>query len=406
MDFARAADPVLDQLLRGAGSLLPPGIDLTLSRVQRLLSRMGAPHAKLPPVFHVAGTNGKGSTAAFLRAGLEAAGATVHVFTSPHLVRVNERVRVAGRLVDDGDLADALAEVMRFNAGQPLSFFEVLTAAAFLLFAATPADATVLEVGLGGRLDATNVVPHPAVTGVAALAMDHAHILGPTIRHIAAEKAGISKPGVPLVTMAYPPQVAARVVEVATLAGAPVLARKGAWDAAVYENQVHLRDAHGTVSVPVPRLAGAWQADNLALAMAMLRAQAEVAVPDSALRAAALWADWPARMQKLAAGPLTARAPGAAVWVDGAHNPAAARAVAQHLAPGFALVLGVLGSKDYEQVVRAFAGRAGRLVAAMQGLAMASFARMDRSSAVFGSSLERSGQKEPVAAPSADCQFS
>ena len=363
VDFARSDDPVLDRLLIAAGQQQINGVDLSLDRINRLLARMASPHRKLPPVFHVAGTNGKGSTCAFLRAALEAAGHQVHVFTSPHLVRVNERIRIAGTLVSDADFAEALAEVLRFNAGQPLSFFEALTAAGFLLFAAHPADACILEVGLGGRLDSTNVIEQPLVTGISQLAMDHVAILGPTIRHIAGEKAAIAKRGVPLVTQKYPAAVAAKVAEVAALRGAPVWARGDAWDAAIYEGQLGFRAFAGEdepLKLPLPKLAGAHQADNAALAVAMLRAQNALKVPDSALRSAMGWAQWPARLQRLLTGPLQAMLPaGSELWVDGGHNPAAAKALAsfvQGAKPDLPLhiVVGMLAAKDHVAFLKAF----------------------------------------------------
>ncbi|MBS3961338.1 MAG: bifunctional folylpolyglutamate synthase/dihydrofolate synthase, partial [Sandarakinorhabdus sp.] len=329
MDFARSDNPVLDRLLRAAGQQRVAGVDLSLDRIERLLKRMASPHLKLPPVFHVAGTNGKGSTCAFLRAALEASGHRVHVFTSPHLVRPNERIRLAGTLVSDEDFAEALAETLRFNAGQPISFFEVLTAAAFLLFAATPADACILEVGLGGRLDSTNVVPEPAVTGIAQLALDHVAILGPTLRHIAAEKAGIARKGVPLVTQKYPAAIAAAVAEVAVPKGAMLMARGEAWNAALYEGQLIFRRAgdEEPLKLPVPKLPGQHQLDNAALAIAMLKAQSQLALPDSALRSAMGWAQWPARLQRLPSGPLAEALPaGSELIVDGGHNPAAGKA--------------------------------------------------------------------------------
>jgi dihydrofolate synthase/folylpolyglutamate synthase len=363
-DFARSDHPVLDRLLKAAGQQRVRGVDLSLDRVERLLSRMASPHLKLPPVFHVAGTNGKGSTCAFLRAALEAGGHRVHVFTSPHLVRVNERIRLAGTLVSDEEFAEALAETLRFNAGQPISFFEVLTAAAFLLFAATPADAVVLEVGLGGRLDSTNVVPRPAATGIAQLALDHVALLGPTLRHIAAEKAGIGKRGVPLVTQKYPAAIAAAVAEVALLKGARLMPRGEAWDAVPYDGSLGFRlladpDA-APLKLPLPKLAGAHQADNAALAVAMLKAQGDVPVPDSALRSAMGWAQWPARLQRLAAGPLPALLPpGSELWLDGGHNPAAGKALAQFAAAAtpplpLHLVLGMLATKDHAGFLKAF----------------------------------------------------
>ncbi len=363
-DFARSDHPVLDRLLKAAGQGHVKGVDLTLDRIERLLVRMASPHRKLPPVFHVAGTNGKGSTVAFLRAALEASGRRVHAYTSPHLVRVNERVRLAGTLVSDEEFAEALADVLRFNAGQPLSFFEALTAAAFLLFAATPADAVVLEVGLGGRLDATNVVPEPAVTGIAQLALDHVQILGPTLRHIAAEKAGIAKRGVPLVTQAYPAAIAAAIAEVAVPRGARLMPRGEAWTAAVGDDGlvVH-RTGEGAeegVSLPLPKLAGAHQAENAALAVAMLRAQGLLPVPDSALRSAMGWAQWPARLQRIGSGPLFDRLPPMCeLWVDGGHNPAAGRALAAHMAGAarplpLILLVGMIPTKDHGGFLRAF----------------------------------------------------
>lgn len=362
VDFARSDHPVLDRLLRAAGQQRVDGVDLTLARVERLLTRMASPHLKLPPVFHVAGTNGKGSTCAFLRAALEASGHRVHVFTSPHLVRVNERVRLAGTLVTDEEFAEALAEVLRFNAGQPISFFEVLTAAAFLLFAATPADAVILEVGLGGRLDSTNVVPKPAVTGIAQLALDHVQILGPTLRHIAGEKAGIAKKGVPLVTQKYPAQIASAVAEIAVPRGAKLMIRGEAWDSAIYEGQLawKAKSDEDALKLPLPKLPGSHQADNAALAIAMLRAQEALKVPDSALRSAMGWAQWPARLQRLTTGPFVDAIPaGSELVLDGGHNPAAGKALAQYAASAVPalplhLVLGMLSTKDHAGFVRSF----------------------------------------------------
>ena len=362
IDFARSDNPLLDRLLRAAGQQQVSGVDLTLDRIERLLKRMASPHLKLPPVLHVAGTNGKGSTVAFLRAALEAAGHRVHVFTSPHLVRPNERIRISGTLVSDEDFAEALAEVLRFNAGQPISFFEVLTAAAFLLFAANPADATILEVGLGGRLDSTNVVPQPAVTGIAQLALDHVSILGPTLRHIAAEKAGIAKRGVPLVTQKYPPAIAAAIAEVAVPRGARLVVRGEAWDAGVYEGQFAFRMAgeEDALKLPLPKLAGPHQPDNAALAIAMLKSQKALAVPDSALKGAMGWAQWPARLQRLTGGRLFDRlAAGCELYLDGGHNPAAGKVVAQWAAAAappmpLHMVIGMLDTKDHAGFLRAF----------------------------------------------------
>src|SRR3954466_3823930 len=227
-DFARSAHPGVQAQLDRLCRLSPAGDRLGLERIFALLDRLGRPQDRLPPVFHIAGTNGKGSTVAFLRAALEASGHKVHAFTSPHLVRFNERIRIAGKLVDDETLSGLLTEVLDAGAGVEPSFFEVATAAAMLAFARTPADACILEVGLGGRLDATNVIEHPLVTGIANLALDHQQFLGSGLADIAGEKAAIAKRGVPLIPQLSPPVAAGRVSEVARQRGAPVLARGGA----------------------------------------------------------------------------------------------------------------------------------------------------------------------------------
>ena len=359
-DRARSDDPqVQAQLDRLA--LLSPGRDiLGLERISALLGRLGNPERSLPPVLHVAGTNGKGSTCAFLRAALEAAGLTAHLYSSPHLVRFNERIRLAGRLIGDGALAVLLAETLDAAAGMELSFFEATTAAAFLAFARTPADACILEVGLGGRLDATNVVPAPIACGIAQLGHDHHAFLGDTLEGIAAEKAGIAKPGVPLLTQLYPAEIAARVGEVAAAAGARWLPRGLTWDAEV-EGAFGYRDQWGVIDGPLPELSGAHQGLNAALAIAMIRHQRVLDVPEAALRASLKWADWPARLQCLAPGPLRGLLPGGAeLWLDGAHNPAASRAVADHFrgeGRPFHLILGLLANKDAAGILHPFRGR-------------------------------------------------
>jgi dihydrofolate synthase/folylpolyglutamate synthase len=350
-------------------SLLSPGADLLgLERITVLLERLGHPERRLPPVFHVAGTNGKGSTCAFLRAAIEAAGLKAHVYTSPHLVRFNERIRIAGALIDDALLADLLAETLAAAEGLEPSFFEATTAAAFLAFSRAPADACIVEVGLGGRLDATNVVPAPAVCGITQLGVDHQHFLGTRLDEIAAEKAGIAKPGVPLVTQFYPDRIASRIGEAAAAAGAPWLPRGGAWDATDVREAISYWDRGGPLELPLPRLAGAHQAMNAALAVAMLRHQKAVAVPDPALRLAMGWAEWPARLQRLGPGPLRDLLPSdAELWLDGGHNPAAARAIADffrgHVAPErpFHLIFGLLANKDAAGVLKPFAKRAATL---------------------------------------------
>ncbi|HEX8421698.1 MAG TPA: cyanophycin synthetase [Sphingomonas sp.] len=351
-------------------TMTSPGADiLGLDRITRLLARLGDPHLSLPPVFHVAGTNGKGSTCAFLRAAIEAAGHSVHVYSSPHLVRFNERIRVAGRLIDDDALAALLAEVLDVADGIGASFFEITTAAAFLAFARTPAAACIVEVGLGGRLDATNVLPAPAVCGIAALGMDHEAFLGTELPTIAAEKAGIAKAGVPLVTMDYPRTLRDRIAAVAAAAGAQVLARGSAWHSETARATLRYRDAGFAVVTNRPRLVGAHQSRNLGLALAMLRHQGALTIPEAAMRAAADWATWPARMQRLGTGPLTDRLPPTnELWLDGAHNPSAAKPVAKalrNLAKGrpVALVTGMLANKDATGVLAALSPSIAQVVA-------------------------------------------
>ena len=332
-----------------------------LERISALLDRLGNPERALPPVLHVAGTNGKGSTCAFLRAAIEAAGLKTHLYSSPHLVRFNERIRLAGQLIHDDLLAAVLAETLAAADGMELSFFEATTAAAFLAFARTPADACIVEVGLGGRLDATNVIAGPIVCGVAQLAMDHPAFLGDRIEQIAAEKAGIAKQDVPLVTQHYPDNLSAPIAAAAAKSGAIWLPRGEAWDASVEGGTIRYRDARASLSLPLPRLAGTHQAMNAALAVAMLRHQQALDIPDSALRAAMGWAEWPARLQMLAPGPLRDLLPaGAELWLDGAHNPAASRAVADHFRGAdrpFHLIFGLLANKDAPGVLHPFRGR-------------------------------------------------
>lgn len=360
-DHATSSSPAVQAQLDRLARLAPAGDVLGLERIAALLARLGDPHLALPPVFHVAGTNGKGSTCAFLRAAIEATGLSCHVFSSPHLVRFNERIRLAGALIDDEALAALLAEVLDVAGTIAPTFFEVTTAAAFLAMARTPAAATIVEVGLGGRLDATNVIPAPAVTGIAALGVDHEAFLGASAVGIAGEKAGIAKPGIPLVTMNYARPLRDRIAAVAGIAGSPIFARGQAWNSETARNTVHYRDAGFSVVTRRPRLVGAHQSRNLALAIAMLRHQGALNVPESALRAAADWAQWPARMQRLSPGPLVdSLSIESELWVDGAHNPSAAAPVARALrmvAKGrpVTLLLGMLANKDAAAVLKLLA---------------------------------------------------
>jgi dihydrofolate synthase / folylpolyglutamate synthase len=363
-DFARSAHPGVQAQLDRLSKLSPAGDRLGLERIVAVLERLGRPQDRLPPVLHIAGTNGKGSTVAFLRAALEASGHKVHAFTSPHLVRFNERIRVAGRPVEDEVLAGLLTEVLDAGSGIEPSFFEVATAAAILAFARTPADACILEVGLGGRLDATNVVERPLVAGITNLALDHQQFLGHGLTDIAAEKAAIAKPDAPLVTQLYPPAVGSRIAEVAHEAGAPWLPRGGIWDAIVRQGRLHYRDEQGELDLPLPRLPGRHQAMNAALAVAMLRHQDKLSISFSALSAAMGWADWPARLQHLASGPLAGIRE---VWLDGGHNPSAARQVAAWVKQAFTdgkpvhIVFASLSTKDPGGMLEPFKGLAAAI---------------------------------------------
>jgi dihydrofolate synthase / folylpolyglutamate synthase len=357
-DHAISSDPAVQAQLDRL-TMLSPGKDvLGLTRIAALLERLGNPHLNLPPVFHVSGTNGKGSTCAFLRGAIEAAGMTTHVYSSPHLVRFNERIRVAGKLIDDVSLSALLSEVLDHAEGLEASFFEVTTAVAFCAFARTPADACIVEVGLGGRLDATNVLTQPVACAIASLGLDHEGFLlaaedgvpdMPPLDRIAFEKAGIAKPGSPLLTQKYNVSMANTVATQATLHNAPLHARGDSWDAAVYDGRLHYRDATGKLNLPLPRMIGAHQADNAALAIAMLRHQNAIHIPEAALSTAMEWTRWPARMQTLSAGPLTDRLPtGSTVWLDGGHNPDAGAAIAKTLedAPPVHVIIGMLMNKD------------------------------------------------------------
>jgi dihydrofolate synthase/folylpolyglutamate synthase len=341
-DHARSDDPgVQTQLDRFAQ--LSPGRDiLGLERITELLAHLGNPQDHLPPVFHVAGTNGKGSTCAFLRAAIEAAGLTTHVYTSPHLVRFNERIRVAGRLIEDAALAPLLAEVLDVAEAHDIgpSFFEATTAAAFLAFSRTPANACIIEVGLGGRLDATNIIAAPIACGIAQLGVDHQAFLGETLEQMATEKAGIAKPGVPLIVLDQPPEALARIEQAAAKAGAPLLIEGRDWQ---------IDDSL------TPGLSGTHQRRNASLAATMLRTTNFA--PEHAIQIGIANARWPARLQRLNPGPLTALLPpGSTITVDGAHNPAAAAALATELstAPRH-LVIGILANKDADNILAALA---------------------------------------------------
>ena len=345
-DHATSSHPAVQAQLDRLATLSPGADILGLDRIATLLERLGDPHLSIPPVFHVAGTNGKGSTCAFLRAAIEAAGHSVHVFSSPHLVRFNERIRVAGKLIEDDALAALLAEVLDIAEGVGASFFEVTTAAAFLAFARTPAAATILEVGLGGRLDATNVVT-PAVCGIAQLGIDHQAFLGDRLVDIAAEKAGILKPDVPCVLADQKPEALAVIEVKAAEIGAPLFLEGRDW---------------GGRELPPPNLAGPHQRRNAAIAAAALDHLPGITVSDEAITKGFENIDWPARLQHLQSGALAGiLRPDQELWLDGGHNPAAGEAIRDWLAleqqKPLHLVMGMLNSKDPDAFLAPFKDR-------------------------------------------------
>ena len=356
--------PGTDLILQRMMALHPKIIDLTLDRMHRLLAALEHPERALPPVIHIAGTNGKGSTQAMIRAGLEAMGGTVHAYTSPHLARFHERIRLAGALICEDDLADILAECEAANQGHAITFFEITTCAAFLAFARTPADWTLLEVGLGGRLDATNVVDHPRLTVITPVSIDHQQYLGETLPEIAGEKAGILKRGTPCIV--GPQQEAALDVIAARAArlGAPLLVHGQHWRAWEERGRLIFQDETGLLDLPLPNLPGPHQIDNAGAALAALR---HLGADEAACEAAVTRADWPARMQRLRHGPLVDAAGTCEVWLDGGHNPAGGEAVAATLARMATrpthLVLGMLNTKDIAGYLRPVAGQAKTLTA-------------------------------------------
>ncbi|HMS19381.1 folylpolyglutamate synthase/dihydrofolate synthase family protein [uncultured Sphingorhabdus sp.] len=369
-DHAKSDHPAVQAQLDRLTALSPGRDTLGLERISALCERLGNPQDHLPPVFHVAGTNGKGSTCAFLRGAIEAAGLECHVYSSPHLVRFNERIRVAGKLIEDEVLAALLSEVLDHAEGLQASFFEVTTAAAFLAFSRTDADACVIEVGLGGRLDATNVIKKPAVCGIASLAIDHeAFLLAPEegvpemepLDRIAFEKSGIAKANVPLVTQAYSPSMQRTIIEQTNRTGAIPTIRKRDWDAEIRDSQLHYHDGQEHVWLPRPSMAGRHQADNAALAIAMIMHQPRLSIPREAMKSAMLTTRWPARMQRLAAGPLTDLLPtGTELWLDGGHNVDGGLAIAAHFATEnrqIHLVTGMLANKNPASIIAPLSGK-------------------------------------------------
>ncbi len=357
-------------------ALHPKLIDLSLGRLERLLAALGEPHRKLPPVIHVAGTNGKGSTVAFMRAILEAAGLVVHVYTSPHLVRFHERIRLGapggGHLVAESTLVDAFRRCEAANAGLPITVFEMTTAAAFLLYSEHPAHVLLLEVGLGGRADATNVVEKPLATVVTPVSMDHSEYLGDTVAKIAFEKAGIFKRGVPsVIGLQEHPEALAVLERQAARTGARVFV--GGQDFHVSEENGRLvyQDEDGLLDLPLPRLPGRHQHINAGTAIAALRAASFGRLPAAAFDAGVAGADWPARLQRLTRGRLTLLVPPEAeLWLDGGHNPDGGKALAAAMAEfeerralPLVMIVGMLGTKDSLGFLEPFAGLAQEVIA-------------------------------------------
>ncbi|MDB5598107.1 MAG: bifunctional folylpolyglutamate synthase/dihydrofolate synthase [Xanthobacteraceae bacterium] len=363
----------VDAIVTRLMALHPKRIDLSLDRLNRLLNALGNPERRVPPVIHVAGTNGKGSTVAFLRAMLEAAGKRVHVYTSPHLVRFNERFRIGapgeGALVSDEALADALAQCERANADAPITVFEITTAAGFVLFAQNPADVLLLEVGLGGRLDATNVIERPLASIITPVSLDHSEFLGDTVDMIATEKAGILKRGVPGIVAPQSPDALAAIERQAARRGSPLRIAGEQWTATEERGRLVYQDDDGLIDLPAPKLYGRHQFENAGLAIAALRAIPEWKLPAAAMEAGITRAEWPARMQRLSHGKLADLVPpGGELWLDGGHNPDGGRAVAAALADleervprPLVMIVGMMGNKDCEGFLRNFAGLARRI---------------------------------------------
>jgi dihydrofolate synthase/folylpolyglutamate synthase len=362
------SNAILERLL----NLHPREIDLSLERIEALMADLGHPEKRLPPVIHVAGTNGKGSTTAFMRAMLEADGQRVHVYTSPHLVRFHERIRLGevggGRFIDEDELADALLAVEKINDGRPITQFEITTAAALDVFARHPADVLLLEVGLGGRLDATNVVAEPLATVITAVSIDHEKFLGDTLPRIAAEKAGILKRGRPGIVA---PQAEAALIvieDIAARRSAPLFVANRDWVAHAERGRLVYQDEDGLLDLPSPRLAGRHQFTNAGAAIATLR-RAGLKLPTAALEQGLVNVEWPARLQRLTSGSLVARAPlNAEIWLDGGHNPGAGVVIAEAMADleeraprPLHLIAGMLNTKDPVGFFKPFAGLVRRV---------------------------------------------
>jgi dihydrofolate synthase/folylpolyglutamate synthase len=372
---AAPSSPPLRELLARLSALHPRQIDLSLDRMQRLLDRLDHPERKLPPVIHVAGTNGKGSTIAYLRAVLEASGLRVHVYTSPYLVRINECYRLGkpggGVLVGDDELREALEHCERASAGDPITIFEIETAAAFCLFAQHPADVVLLEVGLGGRLDATNVIETPLACVIAPVSMDHMEFLGDTLTQIASEKAAIIKRKVPVICAEQADEAMAVIEAQARRVHAPLLAAGQQWHVNVERGRLVYQDDRGLMDLAAPKLFGRHQFDNAGLAIATLRAVDAFKVGIASFEAGIVNAEWPARMQRLTSGALVDLAPaGSELWLDGGHNAEGGRVAAaalgdleERVSRPLVVIAGMMANKDANAFLANFAGLTRHIIA-------------------------------------------
>ncbi len=375
MNAPAAKRAPLGELIARLSALHPLRIDLGLERMHRLLERLDHPERKLPPVVHVACTNGKGSTIAYVRAILEAAGLRVHAYTSPYLVRVNECFRLGraggGVLVGDDELRAALEHCEQANAGAPITIFEIETAAAFSLFAQHPADVVLLEVGLGGRLDATNVIDAPLASVIAPVSMDHSEFLGDTLTAIAGEKAGIIKPHVPVICANQPPEAMAAIEAQARRLRAPLHSAGEGWHVNVERGRLVYQDDRGLMDLAAPKLFGRHQFDNAGLAVATLRAQSVFRIDAAAFEAGIVNAEWPARMQRLASGRLAEQGPqGCEVWLDGGHNAEGGRVAAaalgdleERVSRPLVVIVGMMANKDASAFLANFAGLTRHIIA-------------------------------------------
>ncbi len=391
------SDAILTRLL----SLHPKIIDLSLVRMHRILAKLGNPERHLPPVIHVAGTNGKGSTVAYLRAIFEAAELKVHAYTSPHLVKFHERIRVSGELISEPNLSALLEECEHANSGEPITFFEITTAAAFLAFSRAPADYLLLEVGLGGRLDATNVISAPRLSIITTCDYDHQQYLGDTLTAIAHEKAGILKRGVSAVIGVQPDEARAEIERVAARAAVPLMIANQDWQSFEQHGRMVFTDPSGLLDLPLPQLVGRHQLDNAGNAVAAVRALADPRITDQHVAQGLKTVTWPARMQRLGPGALWRHLPAEAeLWLDGGHNPSAGRVLAQafsdlndrHSRP-LVLIWGMLNTKDTGSFIACFAGIAHRVI---------SLTIPEEVNAVSAGALAESARKHGLSAETAD----